>query len=146
MKDDRLRVTFDAPYAHALGLAAFCWARCEWDAVWSCERLKPGYVGTIEAEKKTAGQIAKDLIAMIQNLADPQMRAICMGPAKEFKRLVDERNGLVHGKPGTAENGDQRLFRHGAVMTIETVNDLSDEFTACQLQLNDMVHKYLLNN
>ena len=44
-KDDRLRVTLDDPYAHALGLALFCFARMEWDAIYCCEKIDAGLKG-----------------------------------------------------------------------------------------------------
>jgi hypothetical protein len=143
MIDDRLRVQIDQPYAGALGLATFCWARCEWDAVWCCEHLEPGYIETIEPKKLTAGKIATKLLNLIDAIIDPKLKGICVEPAIEFRRLVDERNGLMHGKPGTAPNGDQRLFRGGTEWTVDDVNALSDAITACQIQLNDIVHQHL---
>ena len=143
MKSDRLRVTLDVAYSEALGLAAFCWARCEWDVAWCCERLQPNYLASIEAERKTAGTMANDLLRFVRSIGDPRLRAKCMQPAIEFKRLVEERNGLMHGKPGSASNGDQRLFRNANEWTIDAVNDLSDAFTACQIQLNNLVHNDL---
>lgn len=140
MSDDRLRVTLDAPYANALGVAMFCFARCEWDAVWCCERLQPGFIATIEPKKKTAGTIAKDLLRLADSIPDNDLRFHCHEVAKEFDSLVLERNGLLHGKPGTAKDGAQRLFRHGSAWTIETVDALSDAFTRCQVKLNDLVH------
>lgn len=58
--DDRLRVPVDDPYVHAVGLATICFARLEWDAVWCCERMEVGYIGTLG--RKTAGMIASDLV------------------------------------------------------------------------------------
>jgi hypothetical protein len=142
MQEDRKRVPVDTPYAHALGLAAYCFAICEWNAVWSVERLQPGYIATIE--RKTAGVIAKDLVDLVNVISDPAVKAICLPPSLEFQRLVQDRNGLLHGKPGTASNGDQRLFRHGQEWTISAVDAFSDEVTACSTLLNDMVHKHLL--
>ena len=146
MKDDRKRVALDGDYAMALGLATFCFARCEWDAVWCCERLRANYIKTIEPKRKTAGVIANDLIHLVAQIADPQSLAICQGPAIEFQRLVKERNGLLHGKPGTAPNGDQRLFRGPSEWAIDIVDNFSDEVTACQVLLNDMVHKHLITS
>jgi hypothetical protein len=144
MRDDRRRVSIDLPYAEALGLAAFCFARCEWDAVWCCELLQPGYIATIKVRRKTAGTIAAELIDLIDGIANPVIQAKCTGPAVEFQRLVRERNGLLHGKPASALNGDQRLFRHGSEWTIAAVDAFSDEVTACQILLNDLVHVHLV--
>ncbi len=144
MQDDRKRVPIDAAYAHALGLAAYCFARCEWDAVWSAERLQPGYIGTIEPKRKTAGVIANELVGLVTAIADPALQAICLPPAIEFQRLVQERNGLLHGKPATVSNGDQHLFRAGREWTIAAIDAFSDEVTACSILLNDMVHQHLV--
>lgn len=144
MKDDRLRVTLDERYAHRLGLATFCFARCEWDAVWCCERLQPGYINTIEAEKKTAGTIAKDLRKLVERISDVVLKNLCRGPAEEFDRLTKQRNALLHGKPATSASGAQRLFKAADEWTPEAIEDLADEFTACQILLNDMVHKHLV--
>jgi len=144
MQDDRKRVPVDASYAQALGLAAYCFASCEWNAVWSAERLQAGYVSTIEPKRKTAGVIANELVALVTDLTDTALQAICLPPAIEFKRLVQERNGLLHGKPATAPNGDQHLFRVGREWTIAAIDAFSDEVTACSIMLNDMVHKHLV--
>ena len=143
MKDDRKRVAVDDPYVAALGLVVYCFAICEWNAVWSAEKLQPGYVSTIEPRRKTAGTIAQDLLDLVDAIQDPALKAICQPPAEEFKLLVRERNGLLHGKPGTAPNGDQRLFRGGAVWTIDMIDDFADRVTACSILLNDMIHQHL---
>lgn len=144
MQDDRKRVQIDAPYAHALGLAAYCFAQCEWNAVYSAERLQPGYVGTVEPQRKTAGVIANDLIKLVNAITDQTLQAICLPPANEFKRLVQERNGLLHGKPITAKNGDQQLAKGNQEWTIAEIDAFSDDVMACSILLNDMVHKHLV--
>lgn len=144
MQDDRKRVPIDDSYAHSLGLGAYCFATCEWNAVWSAERLQPGYIATIKPKRKTAGVIAKELVDLVNAISDPALKAICLWPSLEFQRLVQERNGLLHGKPGTAPNGDQRLFRHSQEWTISAINTFSDEVAACSILLNDMVHKHLV--
>jgi hypothetical protein len=63
MKDDRLRVPVDEAYLAAIGMATYCFARMEWDAVYCGEKLKPGFVYTVAA--KTAGMIAKDISASL---------------------------------------------------------------------------------
>lgn len=141
MKDDRLRVPIDGPYRHAVGLATICFARLEWDAIWCCEKLMPGYIHTVAT--KTAGQIAKDLINRAANHPDPAIVASLGAAAVKFKRLVGRRNDLVHTNPGTASSGEQRLFRYGAEWTIPMVEDLADEFVAASSPLNHHLH-YLL--
>ncbi|WP_197051882.1 hypothetical protein [Sphingomonas sp. 35-24ZXX] len=143
MQNDRKRISIDDQYAHALGLAAYCFAICEWNAVWSAERLQPGYISTIEPLRKTAGVIAKELIDLVKAINDPTLRAICLIPSMEFQRLVQERNGLLHGKPGTAPNGDQRLFRRGQEWTISAIDAFADEVSACSILLNEIVHEDL---
>lgn len=101
MQDDRKRIVIDDPYISALGLATYCFAICEWNAVWSAEKLKPGYVSTIETKRKTAGTIAQDLLDLIESIQDPALKAVCRPPAAEFKLLVRERNGLLHGNGGS---------------------------------------------
>lgn len=143
MPNDRKRIPIDDQYAHALGLAAYCFAVCEWNAVWSAERLQPGYIATIEPLRKTAGAIAKELVSLVHAIGDPTLMSICVPPSLEFQRLVHDRNGLLHGKPGTALNGDQRLFRHGQEWTIEVIDTFTDQVSACSIQLNQMVHTHL---
>ena len=111
MKDDRLRVPIDAPYLHSVGLAVICFSRLEWDAVWCCEKINPGYIHTVA--KKTAGQIADDLIQLSTNHADQAVSGQMSPAANEFKRLTKRRNDFLNANPATAPNGDQRLFRDG---------------------------------
>ena len=88
MKGDRNRVAIDAPYASALGLAAYCFTICEWNAVWCAENLNPGYINTIEAKRKTAGVIASDLIMLVSSIGDPALKAHLTAPAAEFRRSI----------------------------------------------------------
>jgi|JI7StandDraft_1071085.scaffolds.fasta_scaffold574596_1 hypothetical protein len=143
MQNTGKRIQIEDQYALALGLATYCFATCEWNAVWSAERLQPGYIATIEPMRKTAGVIARELVDLVNAIGAPSLRAKCLAPSLEFQRLVQERNGLLHGKPGTARNGDQRLFRHGQEWTIATIEAFSDEVAACSILLNDMVHRHL---
>ena len=126
MSNDRLLIPQDPDYFHAIGLAAVSFARLEWNAVWCCHRLKPGYIQTIEPEKKTAGTIAKDLRCLFLRICDGGLRAKAVPYAAEFKILVCYRNALMHGKPGTTKNEKQRLFRHGKELSINDVDDFSD--------------------
>jgi hypothetical protein len=143
MTDERLRIPIDAPYLHALGLAMVAFARLEWNASYCCERLKPGYIATIEPQRKTAGKIARDLVEMVAALSDPVLQAAMAEPADELKALVEDRNGLLHGKPATASNGDQRLFRGGEEWSIPEVNKLADAFVRTSLKLNALLYREL---
>lgn len=143
MAEERLLIPIDEPYLHALGLAMIAFARLEWNASYCCERLQPGYIATIQPERKTAGKIARDLIGLVAAVADPAATAALTAPASEFKDLADDRNDLVHGNPGTAANGDQRLFREGQAWTIAAVNDLADRFTRTSTKLNAVLYNEL---
>jgi hypothetical protein len=131
----------DEPYVQALGRAAYVFAVLEWNAVWCCERIKPGYIRALK--KKTAGTIANDLVALTAKHPDPAVQAAARGPVQEFRRLVDIRNSLLHGKPGTAANGEQRLFQAGEPWSIERVNDAADEFAAGSVSLNALLYDQL---
>lgn len=143
MSDDRLRVPQDSDYFHAIGLAAIAFARCEWDAVWCCHRLQAGYIQTIEAERKTAGIIAKDTRRLFLRIIDGDLRAKSVPFADEFKVIVADRNALMHGKPGTAKNGNQRLFRDGSELSIDDVNNFSDRCVRVAGHLNALLHNEL---
>lgn len=140
MSNDRIRIPQDPDYFHAIGLAAVAFSRLEWDAVWCCERLEIGYINTIEPRKKTAGKIAEDLERLISRITDADLRSKVAPFATEFSEIVQERNGLLHGKPGTAPNGDQRLFRHGAEWTIDKINEFSDRCVRAGSPLNALLY------
>lgn len=141
MKDDRLRVPIDDTYLHKVGLAVICFSRLEWDAVWCCEKISPGYIHTVG--KKTAGDIAKDLIQLSAKHVDQAVSGQLSPAANEFLRLTKRRNDFLHANPATAPNGDQRLFRHGVEWTVSMVDELADEFTACSLTLNHCLYSLL---
>jgi len=138
--DDRLRIPQDEAYFRCLGLATFAFARLEWNAVWCCERLQPGYILTIEAKKKTAGAIGKDLQSLFSRVVDPTLRTKIVPFAEEFRKVVEERNGLLHGKPGTAPSGDQRLFRNGIEWSIGAIDGFSDRCVVASLPLNALLY------
>lgn len=141
MQNDRLRVPIDAPYLNAVGLAMICFARLEWDAVWCCEKIQPGYIHTVG--KKTAGKIATDLLALATGHPDPAVVSSLKPGAAEFKRLVNLRNSIMHANPGTSHSTKQRLFRHGVELTIAMIDDASDAFVAAGDTLNHHHHHIL---
>lgn len=143
MSDDRFRVPQDPEYFHAIGLAAVAFARCEWNAVWCCHRLQPGYIQTIEDKKKTAGTIATEMKRLFLRIVDKDLREKAVPFSEKFKIIVDDRNSLMHGKPGTANNGNQRLFRHGRELSIDYVNDFSDRCVSVEGYLNLLLHNDL---
>jgi hypothetical protein len=140
MKNDRLRVPVDEAYLAAIGMATYCFARMEWDAVYCGERLKPGFVYTVAT--KTADMIAKDIIGFAHLITDQAKQARYRAAADEFERLVRRRNDLVHANPATI-GSDQRLVRHGTPWQPTDIDDLADEFTACSLELNELHHHVL---
>jgi hypothetical protein len=141
MKDDRLRVPIDNAYVEALGRATYVFAILEWNAVWCCERMEANWIRKLG--RKTAGMIADDLVRLASRHPNPQVRIDCFGPAHEFKRLVTLRNGMLHGKPGTAPAGEQRLFRDGNPWTPTMIDDAADEFAACGIVLNAILYNQL---
>ena len=143
MSDDRLRIPQDPDYFRAFGLAAIAFSRLEWDAVWCCERLQSGYINKIERGKKTAGAIAEDLKKLFSRVSDPDFRLRILPYAIIFAEVTTCRNGLLHGKPGTSPNGDQRLFRHGVEWTIQAVNEFSDQCVRAGVPLNALLYKEL---
>jgi hypothetical protein len=133
MKDDRLRVPIDVAFVEALGRATYVFATLEWNAVWCCERMQGNYIR--ELRRKTAGVIADDLVHLAQARPDPKVRTACLKPAQEFKRLVDLRNGILHGKPGSTPTGEQRLFRDGSPWTPAMIDDAADQFASCSFYM-----------
>lgn len=139
MANERLGIPTDDAYVTALGLATVAFARLEWDVVWCCERrLKPGYIKTIK--KKTAGQIASDFLRFIAAIPDAEERRLYSVHGDEFKRLVEVRNGIMHGKPGTTKAGEQRLYRDGGVWTLDALHKAADEFVLCGRPINRLLH------
>ncbi len=141
MKNDRTRIVVDREYTESLGSAVYAFAILEWNAVWCCERIQQNYIQTIT--RKTAGNIAADFVRLSERHPDKATRAACLAGATEFRRLVEIRNGILHGKPGTAPSGEQRLFRGDAVWSPALIDDAADEFAACSITLNALLHNQL---
>jgi hypothetical protein len=81
--------------------------------------------------------MAEDLVLLASRRPAPER------PAKEFKRLVKKRNDVLHGKPGTAKNGDQRLFNAGQELKIADLEAIGDEFAVGSHQLNALLYGVL---
>lgn len=141
MANERLLEPVEEPDLIALGRAAFLFARLEWQVVWCLEKLKPGYIAKLK--KQTAGTIANDFKSAVAALTDANLKAKLQPPADEFKRLVDTRNGIMHGKPGTATGGAQLLFEAGTPWTAKRLEDAADEFAVCGQSLNGLFYGVL---
>jgi hypothetical protein len=142
MKDDRLRIPVDASYVEVLGRATFIFAILEWNAVWCCEKMRPNYIRTLG--RKTAGKIAGDFVRLAKRHWIPATRSLCISAAQKFEALVEKRNALLHGKPGTVTpTGEQRLFDKGIAWTPSMIDDLSDQFAECRIALNGLLYNQL---
>lgn len=142
MKNDRARSPAKADYVSALGLAAYTFATCEWQAVWCSERIRPGTLTKLGAEKKTAGEIAKFFIDLTRNMPKSKEREELKAAAAEFSCLVEVRNSIFHGKPCTGPNGEARLSAQ-TVLELAFLEDAADAFAACGIELNRLFYGFL---
>lgn len=142
MKDDRLRQPIKSDYMHALGTATFCFAICEWNAVYCAERIHPGSLGSFMRDELTAGKIAKKLIDLARNMSKSTEREEVISAAKAFADLVTLRNKILHGKPCTGPNGEARLSTE-SIFEIPNLHDAADAFSACSIELNRLLYGFL---
>jgi hypothetical protein len=142
MKNDRLRQPVKPDYAQALGQAAYCFALCEWQVVWCCERIRPGSLSKIVGDELTAGAIAKRFLDITRNLSPSAVRETLKKLAARFATLVNDRNQILHGKPCTGPNGDARLSG-GKVLEISDLEDAADAFSECSIELSQLFHGLL---
>ena len=119
MTAERLRQPVKSDYSHALGLAVFCFAVCEWNAVWCCERIKPSSLQRTVDKELTAGKIAKYFGDLVRNMPRSTARQELESAAARFLELVGVRNSILHGKPCTGPSGEARL---SATRVVEIVN------------------------
>ena len=142
MENARLRQPSDPEYCRALGEAVYTFSILEWNAVWICERIKPGALETLNP--KTAGTIAKRLITLAGSLRNTEDTTKLLNAALRFDELVEQRNGLVHGRPGLDRaDGLSKLFRAGELWTVEKIRNAADEFSQCAITLNEYFHGFL---
>ncbi|MGH9427582.1 MAG: hypothetical protein ACRD2L_14920 [Terriglobia bacterium] len=142
MKDDRLRQPIEPDYVHALGTASFCFAICEWNAVYCAERIRPGSLRAFIKDELTAGKIAKKLVDLARNMAKSAEREQLVAAAEAFAKLVPLRNKILHGKPCTGPNGKARLSS-AKVFEIPDLQGAADAFSACSIELNRLLHGFL---
>jgi hypothetical protein len=142
VKNDRKREPVKADYVHALGLAAYSFASCEWQVAWCCEKIRPGSVRKIVGDELTAGKIAKVLVELTRNMPKSLEREELSRSAQTFVRLVKTRNAILHGKPCTSPNVDARLSAK-KVLEISDLEDAADAFTACSIEVNRLFYGFL---
>lgn len=73
MPDERLRMPIHPDYITAVGLAAYCLAGLEWQAVWCCEGTEPGIIERLE--DRTAGRVADTFVALVGKLEPSDAQA-----------------------------------------------------------------------
>jgi hypothetical protein len=143
MKDDRKRISLSREYAQALGVATYCFAACEWNVAWCCERINPGVLNKIMDEELTAGKIGWRFKNLTRNMPPSQERIELEVLAADFLRLVELRNGILHGKPCTAPSGEQRLSSGEKIWDLTDLERAADEFAECSSKLNSYLHGFL---
>lgn len=141
VNDERLRISVHPEYTAALGLAVYCFASLEWNAVWCCERIERGSIDSLE--DRTAGRVADTLVHLVKRLEPSEEQLELERAAADFRFLVGTRNNLVHAKPGTASDGAHVLLRHGDQWTLAELMRVADAFAACSLRLDRARHGYL---
>jgi hypothetical protein len=142
MTSARYRQPFSAEYADAIGRAALCFATCEWNVVWSCERLRPGQLHRIVGGELTAGRIARRFLDLTRNMPPSNERETLKSAAAEFARLVELRNAILHGKPCTGPSGDARLSS-STVLEVVDLERAADDFSECSIEVNRLLHGFL---
>jgi hypothetical protein len=144
VSDERTSVVLDPVYATALGEALYCFALCEWNAVYCIQKHEQGYVANAfqSTQSTMSGTIAQKLRSVSSKLADSDKKIEWQIASQLFFDLVKtERNQLIHGKPGTNAVGDQRLFYFGFEWTLERVREAADRFADCGWALNQLLHQ-----
>ncbi|MDO8349681.1 MAG: hypothetical protein Q7S94_00830 [Gallionella sp.] len=142
MKDDRLRSPVKPEYVEAIGRAAYTFASCEWQVAWSCERIQPGSLRVLVDEELTAGKIAKKFIDLCRNMPKSKEREELQAIAQRFSELVPVRNAILHGKPCTAPDGEQRLSAD-KIIEIGDLEAAADDFVECGSKLNEIYYRFL---
>ncbi len=142
MADERKLIPVDSSYVNALGLARYAFARCEWQVAWCSEKVQPGSLDKIVSEEMTAGKIAKHFANIVRNMPKSKEREELGLLATDFSSLVVERNRIIHGKPCTAPNGEQRLSGKSIIETAD-LERAADAFVVCGSKLNSLFYSFL---
>lgn len=138
MTEERLDISLNPDYASALGLAVYCFASLEWNAVRCCERIEPGSIDALE--DRTAGRVADTLLHLVKRLDGSTQQLELQSAATDFRFLVGTRNNLVHSKPGTGPDGTGALYRHGDAWTREELESVADAFAASSARLEEALN------
>jgi hypothetical protein len=136
----------DDAYAEALGRAVFAFAVLEWNAIWCCEEMDSGYMGRPghRGKIRTSAEHANNLVRLVKDYVNPKIPAEWLAAAEQFKRLVELRNSIFHGQPGSTPAEEQRLFRKGFAWTPRKVHNVAARFAACSNLLRSL-YEYLKN-
>lgn len=145
MSGERYRIPGDRDYVYIVGLFVFAFTRCEWQVAHCSERVKAGSLRKITREEMTSGQIAKLFSNLVRNMPRSKERDDLQLHAKEFLRLVSIRNRIVHGKPCTSPDGEQRLSSSG-IIEPEFIEKVTGEVAACASALNAAYYGFLQNH
>jgi hypothetical protein len=124
----------DEAYLNVLGRAVWAFAVLEWNAVWLCEYLEPGYLNKpgSKGRIRSSDNIADDSISLLSNPSDTRITIGWLRAARDFKRLVKIRNSILHGQPSSTPSGEQSLFREGVFWSPTRVNDAVAQFEECR--------------
>jgi hypothetical protein len=147
MTERTRRIPVSPEYANALGYAVYCFCYLEWGAIWIIERFDAKYIHKIQ--KKTAGQVAKHLSTLATKATglEESTHERLIAFATLFTELAERRNSLVHGKPFTGENGEQRLSYVGKAAkvdwTLAEINSLTKQFEAASIEAGELFHEHL---
>jgi hypothetical protein len=142
MKGDRKRSPVKTDYLEALGYLAYCFASCEWQVAWCCERIKPGSLREITGGEMTAGQIAHFFKDIARNMPRSSEREQLKELAQTFIALAEKRNDILHAKPCTGPSGEARLSSD-KVLEIADLEDAADSLAECAGKLNALFYGYL---
>lgn len=142
MEGARLRQPLDPEYIQELGVLSFCFAICEWNAVYCAERLCPGSLQKLVGDELTAGEIAHKLKDLVRNMPASAERAGLSKVAARFIELLSLRNQILHAKPCTSPNGYSRLSG-SKIFEIQDLRAAADSFSECSSELNRFLYGFL---
>ena len=137
VEDDRLTLRIARPYAEAIGIAVFAFARLEWTAVQCCQALEPGSIEALS--DRTAGRVADTLKHLARSLPESPRRARLLEQADAFQAYTRTRNNLLHARPGTDAAGDACLYRDGDAWTLSELHAVANAFVACGTRLEALL-------